>query len=136
MFEVPLDPRLDRVDHGYLPAGPGVLPVGVAFSPDGTQLVQFVERSRVLIADLVLGDLANGRRESLVVGMPAGGSVWWSPDGRMIGYLIDTQAPEQGIWLVNADGSDLRRLVGSPLVMGRIAYGTDSTLLKAWQPRP
>jgi hypothetical protein len=136
LFEVPLDPRLDRVDHGFLPAGPGVSPVGVAFSPDGSQVLQFVERPRVFISDLMLADLATGGRERLVEGVLIGGPVWWSPDGKAIGYLVDIQTADQGIWLVNADGTGLRKLVGGPLVMGHAAYGSDATLWKVWQPRP
>ncbi len=49
---------------------------------------------------------------------------------RTIGYLVDVQTPEQGIWLVNADGTDLRKLVDGPLVIGRDVYGLDDALLK------
>ena len=72
----------------------------------------------------------------MIEGLPSiWGPVWWSPDGRTIGYLIDVQGPKQGIWLVNADGTGLRKLVGGSLVIGRDVYGLDVTLLKVWQPR-
>lgn len=137
VFEVPLDPRVDRVDHGFLPAGPGVMPSGVAISPDGTQVLQLVERPRVLISDLMLADFRNAGATRLVEGLPSNlGPVWWSPDGRTIGYLIDVETPEQGIWLVNPDGTGLHKLVGGSLVIGRGLEGLDTTLLKVWQPRP
>ncbi|MEO6577489.1 MAG: hypothetical protein ABIO99_01130 [Candidatus Limnocylindria bacterium] len=133
LFEVPLDPRLDRIDHGFLPAGPGVSPSGVALSPDGTQLLQFVERPRVLIGDLMVAGFPTGEAERLVEGLPSA-RVWWSPDGRTVGYLIDVQTPDQGIWLVNADGTGLRKLVGGSLTLGHEAFGVDATLFKVWQP--
>jgi dipeptidyl aminopeptidase/acylaminoacyl peptidase len=138
LFEVPLDPRLDPVDHGFPPAGPGVSPGGVAISPDGTQVLQVVERPRAFpIGDLMLADFPTGHPERLIEGLAsAWGPVWWSPDGRTIGYLVDVQTPDQGIWLVNADGTGVRRLVGGSLVIGRDVYGLDDTLLKVWQPRP
>jgi hypothetical protein len=137
LLEVPLDPRLARVDHGFLPSGPGVMPGGVVVSPDGTQVVELVERPRGLIGDLMLAPFPTGSAERLVEGLPSiWGPVWWSPDGQTIGYLIDVQTPDQGIWLVNADGTGLRKVVGGALVMGRDVYGSDVTLLKVWQARP
>jgi hypothetical protein len=135
LFEVPLDPRLDRVDHGFLPAGPGVTPGGVAISPDGAQVLQLVERPRVFITDLMLADLRTGDTERLIEGTSLG-QVWWSPDGRTVGYVSELQTPDQGIWLVNVDGTGLRKLVGGSFVIGRDAYGLDATLVKVWQPRP
>ena len=136
LFEVSLDPRIVRVDHGPLPAGPDVGPGGVAISPDGSQVLQFVER-RELISDLMLAGFPAGPTEHLVEGLRSiGAPVWWSPDGRTIGYLVEVQTPEQGIWLVNGDGTGLRKLVDRPLVIGRDVYGLDDTLLKVWQPRP
>ena len=135
LFEVPLDPRLDRVDHGFLPAGPGVIPGGAAISPDGTEVVQLVERPRVLIADLMLADFPAGGAERLVEGLPSA-RVWWSPDGRTIGYLIDVQTSDQGIWLLNADGTGLRKLIGGSLLVGPGHDLLDATLWKVWQPRP
>jgi dipeptidyl aminopeptidase/acylaminoacyl peptidase len=135
LFEVPLDPRMDRVDHGFPPAGPGVSPGGVAISPDGTQVLQLVDRPPALIGDLMLADFPDGDAERLIEGLPTTfGLVWWSPDGRTIGYLIDVQTPDQGIWLVDADGTGRRKLVGGSLVIGH--HELDRTLLKLWQPRP
>jgi hypothetical protein len=137
LVEVPLDPGLDRDDHGFLPAGPGVTPGGGAISPDGTQVLQVVERPRALISDLILADFPTGGSERLVEGLAsAWGPVWWSPDGRMVGYLVDAQTPDQGIWIVNADGTGRRKLAGGSLVVGRNLSGLDVTLLKVWQPRP
>jgi dipeptidyl aminopeptidase/acylaminoacyl peptidase len=136
LFEVPLDPRPDPIDYGFLPAGPGVGPNGVARSPDGTRILQLVERPPGMFGDLMLADFPTGNAEPLIEGLPAWGPVWWSPDGRAIGYLIDVQTPEQGIWLLNPDGTGLRKLVADPLVIGGDAYGQDATLQNVWQPRP
>jgi hypothetical protein len=137
LFEVPLDQRLARVDRGFLPSGPGVMPGGAAVSPDGTQVVELVERPGGLIGDLMLAPFPTGSAERLAEGVPSiGGPVWWSPDGGTIGYLIDVQTPDQGIWLVNADGTGLRRISGAALVVARDSEGSDGTLLRVWQARP
>jgi hypothetical protein len=135
LFEVPLDPRSDRIDHGFLPAGPGVSPSGVALSPDGTKVLQLVERPRVFITDLMLADLRTGDTKRLIEETSLG-QVLWSPDGRTVGYLSELQSPDQGIWLVDADGTGLRKLVGGSLVSGGEHFGLDATLVKVWQPRP
>jgi hypothetical protein len=135
LFEVPLDPRLNRVDHGFLPAGPGVMPGGAVISPDGRQVLQLVERPRSLTGDLMLAGFPSGSAQRMVEGLPSiWGPMWWSPDGRTIGYLIDVQTPDQGIWLVSADGTGHRKLVSGSFVIGRDTYGSDDTLLKVWQP--
>lgn len=137
LFEVPLDPGLASVDHGFLPAGQGVSPTGVAISPDRSKVLQLVERPRNLIGDLMISDFPAGNAETLVEGLPSiWGPAWWSPDSRTIGYLIDVQSPEQGIWLVNADGSSRRKLIGGSLMIGVDVYGLDATLVKPWQPAP
>jgi hypothetical protein len=109
-MEVPLDPSLDPVYNGFPPAGPGVIPQ-VAISPDGSRVLQLVEPTTGPTADLVLADFPAGHRERLIEGLPTGRvPVWWSPDGRTIGYLIHGQSPDQGMWLVNADGTGRRKL--------------------------
>jgi dipeptidyl aminopeptidase/acylaminoacyl peptidase len=136
LYEVPLDPRLAPVYSGFLPAGPGVIPQ-VVFSPDGSRVLQLVEPTVDPFADLWLVDFPAGNRERLVYGLPSGPILaWWSPDGRTIGYLIVAQALDQGMYLVNADGTGVRRLVGAPLVIGGEHLELDATLLKVWQPRP
>jgi hypothetical protein len=84
----------------------------------------------------VLADYPAGHTERLIEGLPSGRvPVWWSPDGRTIGSLIHGQSPDQGMWLVNADGTGRRKLVGAALATGGEHLELDATLVKVWQPR-
>ena len=135
LFEVPLDPRADRVDHGFPPSGPGVMP-RVAISPDGSQAVALVERRQGSVSDLMLAGFPTGTAKPLIARAPSTfGPVWWSPDGETVGYLVGERTPLQGIWLVDRDGSDHRLLTGQPLAIPGDVYDY-AAIARTWQPRP
>lgn len=97
-----------------------------AWSPDGAQLVIGKLTGRTIPAcgcaatDLYLGD-ANGTRQRLLV--RNGGDATWSPDGTRL-VFVRWQGRHSHLWLVNADGTGLRRLTG----------GTHSQRAPAWRP--
>lgn len=80
------------------------------YSPDGTRIAMLVTRSGIV--DLVVM-LADGSQRT-VVPVPAsvavGASVEWAPNGRVLAFGGTPVGGVRGVYLVNLDGSDLRRL--------------------------
>lgn len=97
-----------------------------AWSPDGSQLAISKQTGRVIAGcgcqatDLYLGDANGGERRLLVRN---GGRATWSPDGSRI-VFVRWEGRRTHLWLVNSDGSGLRRLTGGPR----------SQRAPAWQP--
>jgi TolB protein len=102
-----------------------------AWSPDGHRIA-FEIHGPVggVDGDIYVLDLDTGKVTQLT-GDPADAPIHdegpaWSPDGRMIAFTSEREDPDGDIWVMNADGSDPRRL-------------TDNTFLDEspdWQPLP
>ncbi len=92
---------------------------GPAWSPDGTQLA-FVSGPYLYKMN------ADGSNKSRLVTNAPAGQQWfseWSPDGTQIAFQIDIGCQE--IFVVNADGTNLRQLTSTP---GRDNYSP------SWSP--
>jgi Tol biopolymer transport system component len=108
---------------------------GAAWSPDGRRLA-FAAWNGVWLLD------ANGRNRVRLVaaGVPPYwigvkphrtlfaprptnfGSPTWSPDGRRIAFTAFQGAENRDVWIVDADGSGLHRLVKTPLFEGEVDW--------------
>jgi Tol biopolymer transport system component len=84
----------------------------VAWSPDGRKLAFGKSGSSLQWGTLMVMN-ADGSGLARVVGRPAR-SIAWSPDGRRIAFTTTRWAQAPDIWIVNADGSNLRRLTRTP----------------------
>ena len=94
----------------------GVKGGGPDWSPDGRRIV-FGQEGGVWVMD------ANGRSRTRLA--PSGGSPVWSPDGRRIAFVRgDASTGSSEIYVMNADGRNVRRLTHN-----RVADGSP-----AWQP--
>lgn len=100
------------------------------FSPDGRQLLLAVTRSRPAggsRSSLIVVDLASGGIR--MIGSDAADSDTdpaWSPDGRRIAYRRVPDRPvtgfDDGIWVMNADGTSPQRIVPSQQGTATIVY--------------
>jgi Tol biopolymer transport system component len=62
-----------------------------------------------------------GKRLRLPAAVERAVSLRWSPDGQQIAFIAEEDGPNRGLYVVNADGTDLRRIA-------------DGTGWPAWQP--
>jgi hypothetical protein len=131
------------------PPGDVTVPVNPAFTPDGTA----VTYSRTHFVggesggnDIVTVPLSGGEPHLVVsvtdheIGVVYFG-IRWAPDGSKLYYSVQhgqRDNAENGIWVVNADGSDAHRLVGPP---GEDSYGpavlqvaSNGANLLSWDP--
>jgi Tol biopolymer transport system component len=80
-----------------------------SWSPDGTKLVYSSYPQFSSTGQLYIVSVATGRVHSLVKGFaPA-----WSPNGKTIVFSRKTSVTASDLWLVNADGTNLRRLTNT-----------------------
>jgi Tol biopolymer transport system component len=76
-----------------------------AWSPDGTRLA-FYRNFRLVVAE------ADGTEERELVRRQPGRKVSWSPDGTRLAYVVpDEFGGGEGLWIINDDGTDPRRLL-------------------------
>ena len=76
------------------------------WSPDG-QKIAFLEDDFFSFGTFLGVINANGTNVKFIaLGVSFGGSVAWSPDGRRIAAILDTNDPAFGILTMNADGTD------------------------------
>jgi Tol biopolymer transport system component len=76
-----------------------------AWSPDGTEIA-FVS------AGALKAIRPDGTGERTVVSVSAI-SIHWSPDGTKLAFARPCCGPEQGVFVIDADGSDLHRVAGA-----------------------
>lgn len=105
------------------------------FTLDGKRLLlsyEVVENGKITGGKLVIYDPDTGD-EKVIASLPdAPGNMAWSPDGKVIAFnygvfsLDDPQTT--GIWLINPDGSGLKRLVNAPRLVNP-TWSPDGTFL-------
>jgi Tol biopolymer transport system component len=95
----------------------------LSWSPDGTKLAFEIRGiSPDLNADIGTVDIESGERHTLTHDPGDEFAPAWSPDGRKIAYVANTE-----IWLMDADGGDQHQLTHD----GGVGYDE-----LAWQRRP
>jgi WD40-like Beta Propeller Repeat len=81
----------------------------VAWSPDGTRLAVTAQSEVGFEVQLWIEDLAQRTCTQITTGVGSNGSATWSPDGTRIAF-VSTRDGNPEIYVMNADGSDQRRL--------------------------
>jgi Tol biopolymer transport system component len=76
--------------------------------------------------DMHVIDLESGSMTTLLRGVSRTSYVSWSPDGSTIAFASDYENPRSDVYLINTDGSNLRRLTPS----GRFF----ATSMPVWSP--
>ena len=76
-----------------------------SWSPDGTRIAY------VTLTDLKVMPATGGGATTIVTGQREMWETSWSPDGTQFVFVADVAGPfQEELWVVNADGSNLRRL--------------------------
>lgn len=122
LFEVPVDDRTHFRQHDV----PNWWSADPVFSPDQRMAASGSFRNPVRIMDLGTG------RETVVIGATELGSdldynLEWSSDSRSlvvsVDHVADGTSTQVGLWVVNADGSGLRKLISGQVALA----GTEET---------
>lgn len=80
------------------------------FSPDGKTIVYGMK------GELWVIGIDGNNKKQLVLNFPLSSESWfledlsWSPDGRLLITLVDVDNVAESIWIVNLDGSNLKKL--------------------------
>jgi len=118
--------HLKLLRSGTNATGPSV----PAWSPDGTEIAYLVtpQAGTVFSAEIWVARANGSKRRRLyrsALWLETWGRPVWSPGGRYIAFAVGLSEDREksGIYIVNADGTGLRRLVDAP---------TEA----AWQPSP
>jgi len=83
------------------------------FSPDGRRLAYSVPLGKGLHS-ICVAEIATSKIQKLPVQLFDGGSISWSPDGRKLLYAFQRNVQE-GIWVIDADGGEPKRLLAGGL---------------------
>jgi TolB protein len=94
-----------------------------SWSPDGTHIAY----ARGVLPQIVVRDLAAGVGKQLTSAYVGSSDPSFSPDGKLIAFERWTNDYESQIWLMNADGSDKRRLTNSRQYNEEPAWSPDGT---------
>jgi dipeptidyl aminopeptidase/acylaminoacyl peptidase len=103
------------------------------WAPDGTRVAFGSSGSAlegIVVLDLAAGVLiqitTDGGKETPV----------WSPDGTRLAYVAyDPARSQNDLYVVNADGSDRRRLTDDVFTYFPLAWSADGSRLRAWSDR-
>jgi len=100
-----------------------------SWSPNGTKLVYSSYPQFSSTGQLYIVSVATGRVHSLVKGFaPA-----WSPNGTTIVFTRKASVTASDLWLVNADGTGLRRLTKTPgLFEVFSSWSPDGSQIAVW----
>ena len=137
----------DRIPLTDIPAGTSItVPVSPSFSPDGRTLAfsrstfdAAGRRNTISTVPVAGGPVTDLRTIAELPGIAYLG-IAWTPDGDRIVYSIQAQKRDDlgnGVWVMDADGSDARLLVGryqdthGPAVL---AMSPDGASLLLWDP--
>ncbi len=124
---VPIDSPTETISYGRDQLPPQVSADGLGLSPDKSLRIHVVE-SRTGAGGLAVGAWPTSRLPLSIADLDsASGATWWSPDSSLIGYLIDVQTDNQGIWTIEPDGDGQRLLASGAFVI-------DSESRNVWQP--
>lgn len=96
----------------------------LSWSPDSQSLVVATQDDASGIVSLVHVNVATGEQMVIYEGEKYGhepGAPVWSPSGEQIAFSIGIEAGEPHLFLMNADGSDLRQL-NTPISYGQIVW--------------
>jgi hypothetical protein len=91
-------------------------------SPDGTKMT-YVEKGGIFIADQ---DAKNPRR--LTPADLVAGQCCWSPDGRRITFVGSKGRPQWQIYIIDADGQNVRQLTQGAVGAWNPQFGSDGRL--------
>jgi dipeptidyl aminopeptidase/acylaminoacyl peptidase len=108
-----------------------------AWAPDGRSMVAFDWHGDAMgraVGHLSIVDL-DGNLHPLTRDEALYGNPKWSPDGKRIAYArakdrVDWSVPEPELWVMDADGSNPRKLTS--LTGGQVAWSPDGRRLLAW----
>jgi hypothetical protein len=97
------------------------------WSPDGTRLVYGARGGTISVVDV------DGGKRSVLVKLPdddldSVDGIAWSPDGEVVAIFNDTEPGQGRLYLVNADGSDVRVLLDDA-DLGGLAWSPDGARL-------
>jgi len=100
-----------------------------AWSPDGQHVAFVLEEkpSPAAVpsetnAQIYTIDVGTGERKQLTQGSSM--NLWptWSPDGRRIAFVSDRDSTIGDIYVMNADGSDIRRLTDNDVAEAMLSW--------------
>jgi Tol biopolymer transport system component len=110
----------------------GDVTTGPVWSPDGRWIAYGARGGLIYSVDVESGD------RSLFVRLPGNfdsvDGIEWSPDGGHVAILVDLVGALRRLYVVNADGSDLRAVVDNFEPGGWPAWFPDPSSVTAWSP--
>jgi Tol biopolymer transport system component len=99
-----------------------------AWSPDGARMVFASDQTGEF--QLFVLTLSSGELRQLTTNTRSALHPAWSPDGSKIAFEARTEADDWDVWIINADGTELRNLTNLPSANdGNPAWSPDGTQL-------